>query len=221
LKRENPERKNTEISKLLGELWKKSPAHIRQPHIEREQRERESYKCRIAEWREKRQREEDHAKQQRIAVAEQYVQSGGMSLPTTSTTTQGVPVPTDLLSWGAQHAALPSAMVPIQPYYSIQHTPMMFQSNGEHPAVLAPFPPLPPQETPTTQYSNDATARPREEPPMVNYRPPSVAAPYTSTTYYAPAVSVAPEVYQQLSHDFSLQEKSFPTMSIGKYNIML
>ncbi|KAL3909972.1 MAG: hypothetical protein SGILL_007876, partial [Bacillariaceae sp.] len=59
LKQENPGMKNTEISKLLGEEWKNCPIHIRQPHIDKEKREREFYHKAVAMWRQSRMAEKE------------------------------------------------------------------------------------------------------------------------------------------------------------------
>jgi HMG (high mobility group) box len=47
-----PEIKNTEVSRVLGEMWRNLSDVERAPHVERELREREVYKVAIAEWRE-------------------------------------------------------------------------------------------------------------------------------------------------------------------------
>lgn len=43
--------KNTDISKLLGKEWKAVPQEVRQPHIDKEAREREVYHKKISAWR--------------------------------------------------------------------------------------------------------------------------------------------------------------------------
>jgi len=43
--------KNTDISRMLGELWRNTPLEEKRHHIEREAEERERYKISIAEWR--------------------------------------------------------------------------------------------------------------------------------------------------------------------------
>jgi len=48
---ENPHVKNTDISKLLGKEWKAVPQEVRQPHIDKEAREREAYHKKISAWR--------------------------------------------------------------------------------------------------------------------------------------------------------------------------
>lgn len=51
LKEENPNLKNTEISRILGDIWRNAPDDVRQPCIEQEKSERERYKVDIARWR--------------------------------------------------------------------------------------------------------------------------------------------------------------------------
>lgn len=51
LKDENPTMKNTEVSRLLGEIWRNATEEERRPHVEKEKEEREKYKIAIAQWR--------------------------------------------------------------------------------------------------------------------------------------------------------------------------
>jgi HMG (high mobility group) box len=51
LKKENPTLKNTEISRLLGEMWRNASEEDKRPHVNREMQERTLYKVAIAEWR--------------------------------------------------------------------------------------------------------------------------------------------------------------------------
>jgi HMG (high mobility group) box len=53
IKQEKPEIKNTEVSRVLGEMWRNLTDEERAPHVDRERREREIYKIVIAEWRER------------------------------------------------------------------------------------------------------------------------------------------------------------------------
>lgn len=48
---ENPNVKNTDISKLLGLEWRAAPQEVRQPHIDKEAREREEYHRKVSAWR--------------------------------------------------------------------------------------------------------------------------------------------------------------------------
>lgn len=51
LKKQHPEMKNTEVSRLLGEMWRNAPDSERRPHIDKEKEERDKYKFAIAAWR--------------------------------------------------------------------------------------------------------------------------------------------------------------------------
>ena len=68
--------KNTEISCLLGEHWKKATDEERRPFVERELREREQYKKDIAEWRRERHDQESAIRKRRHDMAVQYAESG-------------------------------------------------------------------------------------------------------------------------------------------------
>jgi hypothetical protein len=56
---QHPDVRNTDISKMLGEEWKNAPAGVRQPHIDKEAREREEYYKKVAAWKEHHCKEED------------------------------------------------------------------------------------------------------------------------------------------------------------------
>jgi hypothetical protein len=51
IKAKNPELKNTEISKMLGDLWRNCPDDDRRPYVEKEKIEREKYKIAMAKWK--------------------------------------------------------------------------------------------------------------------------------------------------------------------------
>lgn len=51
IKDANPTIRNTEVSRILGELWRNASEEEKSPHVEREKSEREKYKVAIAEWR--------------------------------------------------------------------------------------------------------------------------------------------------------------------------
>jgi len=52
IKQKNPKMRNTDISRVLGEMWRNATEEERGPHIAHEAKEREKYKVAIAKWRE-------------------------------------------------------------------------------------------------------------------------------------------------------------------------
>lgn len=52
LRSKNPNLKNTEVSQILGEMWRNLSEEYRRPFVEREKADREVYKVKSAEWRE-------------------------------------------------------------------------------------------------------------------------------------------------------------------------
>lgn len=64
--------KNTEVSRLLGDLWRNTPEEEKRPYIEKEKAEREIYKINMAEWRKEfdaKQEEERKAQHQQLTMA--------------------------------------------------------------------------------------------------------------------------------------------------------
>jgi len=51
VKEENPDMSNTDISRLLGEMWRNASPKERAPYQEQEEKERAVYKAEIAKWR--------------------------------------------------------------------------------------------------------------------------------------------------------------------------
>jgi HMG (high mobility group) box len=52
VKEQNPSMSNTDVSRLLGEMWRNASDDERQPYVDEEQVERANYNERIKEWRE-------------------------------------------------------------------------------------------------------------------------------------------------------------------------
>lgn len=76
LKNLHPGLKNTDLSRLLGELWKAAAEDERMPFIEREKKERSVYNRDIAEWRKQKDEEEKAVREHRQLVAEEWIKSG-------------------------------------------------------------------------------------------------------------------------------------------------
>jgi hypothetical protein len=51
VKEENPDMANTDVSRLLGEMWRNASPRERAPYVEQEKRERDIYNKTIARWR--------------------------------------------------------------------------------------------------------------------------------------------------------------------------
>jgi len=77
IKAANPDMRNTQVSRILGEMWRNLSDEERRPHVEKEKGEREKYKIATAEWK-----KEHEAKQeaQRKSDAEQLAQRQQMSM---------------------------------------------------------------------------------------------------------------------------------------------
>ena len=58
IKEENPDMQNTDISRLLGEMWRNASQQERAPYVDQELRERAVYKEKMRQFREKQARED-------------------------------------------------------------------------------------------------------------------------------------------------------------------
>lgn len=119
IKAENPEMPNTEVSRILGDLWANASEEEKRPHIEKEARERAKYNEEIAIWRDKKSEEEKAERLRREAVAHEAVRHGLFpNLPPPAMTMAGNPV---LFYYGQQgFPGMPSSLPPFPgaiPYY--------------------------------------------------------------------------------------------------------
>jgi len=90
IKEANPSMKNTEVSRLLGEMWRNAPESEKMPHIEKEKGEREKYKVAIADWRKD---FDARIEKERKAQAEQAAYMANMYPPNSETQHQQYPPP--------------------------------------------------------------------------------------------------------------------------------
>jgi high mobility group protein B3 len=145
IKDANPSLKNTEVSRILGDLWRNATDEDKKPHVDRELLEREKYKVSIADWREEYEKKvEDQKKQQ----AEQAAYSASMygQDPAAGAATQPTPYPLhnpyDPNTMHPQYTNPPYgyAMPPNYAYgYPPPHQPIPYgYANGKHVAVLGP-----------------------------------------------------------------------------------
>jgi len=71
IKQENPEMKNTDVSRILGQMWRSLSAEERQPFVDRERSEREKYKIALSEWKEKDEARKSMERKRQAELAEQ------------------------------------------------------------------------------------------------------------------------------------------------------
>lgn len=68
MKQENPELKNTDISRILGNMWRDASEEEKRPYVEKEKAEREQYKIEMEKWK------KEHAAKQEAERASQHQQ---------------------------------------------------------------------------------------------------------------------------------------------------
>ena len=125
IKDKNPDIKNTEVSRLLGELWRNATEEERRPYVEKEREEREKYKVSIADWRkdyEKKKEEQRHLEAIRFSH----------------------PFPNQPPPYGAHETPDYHSQYHRMPYES-QGYPMPPSSTQQHYGHNFPLPPNPPQ----------------------------------------------------------------------------
>jgi len=139
IKDKNPTLKNTEVSRILGELWRNASDLEKKPHVDREKSERESYKVDIAEWREEFGKKVEEQKklqaEQSAYVASMYRHEGGAyQYP------QHVPYDPNMINSQYMIPPYGYAMPPDYLYaYPPVHSAARYgYANGKHVAVLGP-----------------------------------------------------------------------------------
>ena len=73
MKEKNPQLKNTEISRILGELWRNTGDDEKEPFVLQEEVEREKYKENMAVWRKKKAIDDEIKKQERAEKTKQVM----------------------------------------------------------------------------------------------------------------------------------------------------
>jgi hypothetical protein len=82
LKEENPTMKNTEISRVLGNMWRDCSEEEKRPYVEKEKKEREQYKIAMAAWKKDFEVKQDA---ERKAQQEQFMDQNRTTVPPHST----------------------------------------------------------------------------------------------------------------------------------------
>lgn len=141
IKKQNPDIQNTEVSKMLGDLWRNATSKEKEPFILKEKEERDKYKVAIDAWH----RDMDRKKeQQRRLLEAQMAQQFSQQAPSYQDLDQnGQPVPLHYYHDDGQpmpashhhYAQHPHPVAPAPPYYPFGNNP---PNNSYPPYMLAP-----------------------------------------------------------------------------------
>jgi len=151
IKQENPSIRNTEVSRILGELWRNASVEEKRPHVDKEKEEREKYKIAIAEWRKEFEKKiENQKKQQAEQMNNIYQMNDQNREAAENSSQQPYPFYGDPNVYNpymhhpnAAYGYQPSQYPPGQMYatnHQYSHPPQgqYGYANGKHVAVLGP-----------------------------------------------------------------------------------
>mmetsp|Transcript_1761 Transcript_1761/g.3083 ORF Transcript_1761/g.3083 Transcript_1761/m.3083 type:complete len:389 (-) Transcript_1761:267-1433(-) len=152
IKENNPSIRNTEVSRILGEMWRNASEDERRPHIEKEKEEREKYKVAIAKWREDYEKKmEDQRKQQAEQAAYMNNMYQGEQMPQ-----PGPPLPPQNQDRGPYHHPHPPPPNYTESPQHGNYPPSYMPQNGAAPTSYGyghRYPPHPPPPPPYSSYS--------------------------------------------------------------------
>jgi hypothetical protein len=126
LQEKNPDMANTDVSRLLGELWRNGSEEDKRPFVEQEKKEREKYKVAMEAWKEEKVIKEAQERKKREEMAASwnaYYSSQGV--PTSES------VPPVMMN---KQAYTPSPHG--YPPYSYAHPQYIHQNNIKQPVIL-------------------------------------------------------------------------------------
>jgi len=153
IKQKNPEMANTDVSRLLGEVWRAASEEEKRPYIEKEKNDRERYKITMEEWKkEKEIKEEEARKEQRDLEARWNAYYSSMSR-------------------SRGYALHPFAHQQYAPSNSIRQ-PVILGPNGTPVVMNMPPPPSPKAAAAATFYSRALNEAPYPPPATYAMPPP-------------------------------------------------
>jgi HMG (high mobility group) box len=79
IKKMNPEMKNTEVSRILGDEWRKMTEEERAPFVEKEEGEREQYKINMEEWKRQMQEKEESERERQCKAQMEHATTPEMA----------------------------------------------------------------------------------------------------------------------------------------------
>jgi len=128
IKEKNPDMVNTDVSRLLGELWRAASEEEKRPFVEKEKVEREKYKIAMEEWKKQKEiKEEEERKKQKELEASWNAYYTSQGVPTSESE---APV---MMS---EHMYMPGPHG--YPPYSYAQPQYIHQSNIKQPVILGP-----------------------------------------------------------------------------------
>lgn len=149
IKEKNPEMRNTEVSKVLGDMWRNATPEEKEPHLQRELKEREQYKKDTAVFNKEKAEREAEEEASRKAQTEQNLYTGLYSSGAPADTPQPFPAagipngdPNSMVLQSGMHPPYmwpPGPMAPV-PYGYMYPSP----PSGYAPNVMPPLPSQPP-----------------------------------------------------------------------------
>lgn len=182
IKEANPGMRNTEISRILGGMWKQAPESERSPHIAKEAEERKKYKIRIADWKSK---EEERKKEaQKLLEQQQAMYPPPQQYP-------------------PHEQPIPQREDQAYPVQSQQYHPPLVRSESPHP---------PPQPEPVNSQQSYYQGYPQEyyHPPPTYGPPPTHYAGYQQPPQQhhqqPPQQAYHPQQPQSYTYDYAVNE---------------
>ena len=109
IKEANPDLRNTQVSRVLGEMWRSLSDDERRPHLEKEKEEREKYKVAMTEWKQENEAKQE-AQQKVLAETERHLQMHRQSMNMQEAQAQLMADP-----FGPQSGLVPNPYMPMPP----------------------------------------------------------------------------------------------------------
>jgi len=128
IKEKNPDMANTDVSRLLGELWRAASEEDKRPFVEQEKKEREKYKVAMEEWKKQKEiKEEEERKTQKDLAASWNAYYSSQGVPTSES--EPPLMMNEQMYMPGSHSCPP---------YSYAHPQYIRQNNIKQPVILGP-----------------------------------------------------------------------------------
>jgi transcription factor SOX1/3/14/21 (SOX group B) len=184
IKAANPDMANTEISRVLGEMWKNTSLEERKVHIDREAEERKKYKIEIASWR-----QDDAVRKEKVRRDQVEKSKIAKTVASLANPYRGPPASLVVPQQAAYYHPAPS-QVSTPPHMAYaQHRPAFFQE-AQYAEQQPTYYPPPPQYG--YSYNPHAAHYGGYAYPQYDYSSYAAAMPHASPASSAPPMMSAP-----------------------------